>query len=301
VEINDFVIEFDRMNRVIQNPKTMLVRKFCFLLGWLVLSMPFGFAQSVSSAKTESFAIDSKILKEKCGVFVYLPETYQSGAEGFPVVYVLDGEYYSSFTAEASALLAQSQLAPNCIVVGITTNNRQRDFSPPLDEDSGQTQDLKWAGGADNFLLYLKNELVPAVEVKYRTTPYRVLLGHSTGGLLAYYALYKTPGLFQALISIDGSTWWNKGKVGSEVMEYLSQHPDYKGNIFECRKDIKMPVRFPANTELLGYLDKKRPVGLVYSYLELPNETHGTIVFPGTYYGLKGIFSDYKSLSPQRR
>jgi predicted alpha/beta superfamily hydrolase len=208
-------------------------------------------------------------------------------------VYVLDGEYYAAFTTDAASLLAQSQLAPECIIIGITTNSRQRDFSPPVDEDSGQTQDLKNAGGADNFLAYIKNELIPAVDKKYRTLPYRVLIGHSTGGLLAYYSIYKTPDLFQAIISIDGSTWWNKGKVGREVMEYLGNHPNYEGKIFECRKDIKIPVRFPANTELLTYLEKQRSNGLKYTYLELANEAHGTIVFPGTYYGLKGIFADY--------
>lgn len=270
-----------------------MIKLFC-LLGALVVPAHFTFAQAVAQSSPDSIAIDSKVLNEKCKAFVYLPENYISTTEKYPVVYVLDGEYYSSFTADASILLAQSQLAPNCIIVGITTNNRQRDFSPALDEDSGQTQDLKTAGGADNFLSYLKKELIPMVEEKYRALPYRVLIGHSTGGLLAYYSLYRTPELFQALISIDGSTWWNKGKVGREVIEYLSFNPEYKGKIFECRKDIKIPVRFPVNIELLTYLDKKRPTGLDYHYLELPNETHGTIVFPGTYYGLKGIFSDYK-------
>ncbi|MBK9982142.1 MAG: hypothetical protein IPP15_06895 [Saprospiraceae bacterium] len=75
------------------------------------------------------------------------------------------------------------------------------------------------------ILSYLKNELIPDVDEKYRTISYRLLIGHSTGGLLAYYSLYKTPGLFHAILSIDGSTWWNKGKVGKEVIEYLSSHP----------------------------------------------------------------------------
>ncbi|MEJ0030065.1 MAG: hypothetical protein WDO15_06705 [Bacteroidota bacterium] len=70
-----------------------------------------------------------------------------------PVVYVLDGEYYFSFTTEAAALLAQSQLAPNCIVVEVTTNNRERDFSPPVDAGSGQTSDQASAGGAIHFLI----------------------------------------------------------------------------------------------------------------------------------------------------
>jgi predicted alpha/beta superfamily hydrolase len=267
--------------------------KLFYLIGALVVPTHFSIAQAVVQSSPDSITLDSKILNEKCKAFVYVPENYISTSEKYPVVYVLDGEYYSAFTADASILLAQNQLAPNCIIIGITTNNRQRDFSPALDKDSGQTQGLETAGGADNFLIYLKKELIPMVEKKYRALPYRVLIGHSTGGLLAYYSIYKSPELFQALISIDASTWWNKGKVGKEVIEYLSLNPEYKGKIFECRKDIKIPVRFPVNMELLTFLEKKRPKGLDYQYLELPNETHGTIVFPGTYYGLKGVFSDY--------
>ncbi|CAH0996228.1 hypothetical protein EMA8858_02359 [Emticicia aquatica] len=240
------------------------------------------------------FTIESQVLKEKCKVFVYLPDDYEKNTERYPVIYVLDGEYYFSFTTEASSLLAQSGIAPNCIVVGITTNNRGRDFSPKVDEDSGQTQDLNNGGGADNFLEYLEKELIQTIDKKYRTQAYNVLIGHSTGGLLAYYSLYKKPNLFQAIISIDGSTWWNKGKIGQELMTFLSNNSTFKGKIFECRKDIKIPVRFPANVELLDYLANKRPKNLVYSYLELPNETHGTIVFPGTYYGIKDIFKDFQ-------
>jgi predicted alpha/beta superfamily hydrolase len=263
-----------------------------FLLAFSRLTL----GQAVAVISPEQIIIDSKILNEKCKAFVSLPENYHSATtEKYPVVYVLDGEYYLSFTADAAVLLAQSGLAPNCIIIGITTNNRDRDFSPGVDADAGQNQGSP-IGGADKFLEYLKTELIPAVNEKYRTLPYRVMIGHSTGGLLAYYSLYKTPDLSQAIISIDGSTWWNKGKVGRELIAYLKDHPDYKGKIYECRKDIRIPVRFPANTELLNYLDKQRPQGLNYTYLELPNESHGTIVFPGTYYGLKGIFADYKKL-----
>ena len=64
-----------------------------------------GYAQSVASANPASFTLDSKVLNEKCKVFVYLPEPYEAGTEAYPVVYVLDGEYYSSFTADAATLL----------------------------------------------------------------------------------------------------------------------------------------------------------------------------------------------------
>ncbi len=245
-----------------------------------------------SKSDLNEIILESKILKETCKAFVYLPENYQNSSEKYPVVYILDGEYYFSFTTEASVLLSQNRLAPNCILVGITTNNRERDFTPKADEDSGQSQDLNASGGADNFLEYLEKELKPGIDKKYRTQGYNVLIGHSTGGLLAFYSLYKKPNLFQAIVPIDASTWWNKGKIGSELIDFLNIHPEFSCKIFECRKDIKIPVRFPVNVALIDYLKDKRPKGIEYEYLELPEETHGTVVFPGTYYGLKYIFKN---------
>ena len=137
-----------------------------------------------------SFSIESKILNEKLKVFTYLPIGYDLTTATYPVVYVLDGEYYFSFASQAASLLEQSEIIPKCIVIGITTNNRQRDFAPKVDDNSGQTQDLQTAGGADNFLEYLEKELIPTVEKQYRTQPYRVIMGHSLGGLLAYYIAF---------------------------------------------------------------------------------------------------------------
>ena len=39
------------------------------------------------------------------------------------------------------------------------------------------------AGGADEFLRFLSDELIPWVEGQYRTASFRVLVGHSLGGL----------------------------------------------------------------------------------------------------------------------
>ena len=58
--------------------------------------------------------------------------------------------------------------------------------------------------GADKFLKYLEEELIPAIEAKYHTQPYRVIIGHSLGGLLAMYAFSAKPYLFQAYISLEG-------------------------------------------------------------------------------------------------
>jgi uncharacterized protein len=224
-------------------------------------------SQSSNTLSTDlSLTIESKILKEKLKAFVYLPEGYNK------------------------TTLVKDKTIPPCIIIGITSLDRQRDFTTPVDKNADQDNDMNTSGGADRFLDYLEKELVPTISNKYRTQPYRVIIGHSMGGLLVYHSLYSKPELFQAHISIDGSLWWNKGSVGKSFIQYLSLHPQYKGKLFECRKDISQPVRFPVNMELLQYLEKNRPLRLQYKYLELKNVNHATVVSPGIYGGLAFVF-----------
>ena len=42
--------------------------------------------------------------------------------------------------------------------------------------------------GCDRFLDFIERELLPAVDGRFRTAAPRVLVGHSSGGILATYA-----------------------------------------------------------------------------------------------------------------
>lgn len=261
-----------------------------------------GYTQSLNSASNNnlSITIDSKVLKEKCKAWVGLPENYKTSTEKYPVVYILDGETFFTYTAGIASQMSLSGNIPRCIVIGVTSHNRQRDFTTPVDKDAGQNNDINTSGGANTFLDYLEKELIPSVERNYRTTPYRIIIGHSLGGVLVYHAFYSKPQLFQAYISIDGSLWWNKGRVGKSVISYITSHPTIRGKIFECRKDITQPVHFPVNLELLDYLKKYHPALLEYTYLELKNENHATIVYPGIQNGLKDVFTSYNYRSSKK-
>jgi|WetSurMetagenome_2_1015567.scaffolds.fasta_scaffold174907_1 predicted alpha/beta superfamily hydrolase len=240
-----------------------------------------------------SLIIDSKVLGEKNKIFINIPPDYYSTTEKYPIIYVLDGEYNFKFSSEAAKLLYQNERIPPCIVIGITTNNRDRDFTTAGDNKWQPPREMQAAGGADKFLKYLEEELIPAIEAKYRIQPYRVIIGHSLGGLLAMYAFSAKPYLFQAYISLEGSLWWNNGAVGKSAINYLTTHPEYKGKLFIGRIKIPREAWFPINVTLIDYLEKNRPAGLDYKYMEMEDETHSTMVFPGTYFGLRDIFSDY--------
>lgn len=247
---------------------------------------------SQTSSLTQNITLTSTNLHESMSAMIGLPNDYQTTKDQYPVVFILDGETYFDLTCKAAAELLTDHAMPPCIVVGITSHHRQKDFTTPVTKGAGQDADISTSGGANPFLDYIEKELIPAIAKKYRTQPQYTLIGHSLGGLLVYHALYTKPGLFKAYISIDGSLWWNKGSVGKSAIDFLSHHPLIKTTLFECRKDITQPVRFPVNVELLNYLAQNRPIGLHYKYVELKDKNHATIVLPGIYQGLRFAFAN---------
>lgn len=241
-----------------------------------------------------TFTIKSDILGEEQKVFVSVPKDYEKSDQKYPVIYILDGEYNFSFTADAVKTLSSwSNRMPASIVIGITSNKRDRDLTTTPDKNWQPPMPIPVAGGADKFLNYVEKELIPYVQKNYRTQPLRTIIGHSLGGLFALHSFAANPNLFRFYILLDSSIWWNNGAVAKSAMNYLNNNPNHKGRIIWIRDKIPREVWFGINTEFLAFLENKRPKGLAFNFIELENETHSSLVFPGTYMGLREIFSDF--------
>jgi predicted alpha/beta superfamily hydrolase len=121
------------------------------------------------------------------------------------VLYLLDGESNFEFTAAIIHFLAENERIPGMIVVGIDSGDRSQrthDLTAPSQVEI-ERRFSPGNGGADVFLAFIDSELVPYVEKNYRTRPYRILVGHSFGGLFAIHTLATRPMLFNAYIAID--------------------------------------------------------------------------------------------------
>lgn len=145
----------------------------------------------------EVLTIQSKSLNEEREIRVFLPRNYAASNKKYPVIYTLDGEGTGLVTANTAEFMTGYSAIPQMpevIVVAIINANRNRDM--PIPEGYGKA-------GERNFLNFLADELIPAIEKKYRTEPLRILLGHSQGGLFAHYAIAERPDVFRWILSID--------------------------------------------------------------------------------------------------
>ena len=141
--------------------------------------------------------IYSQILEEDRTIFVSLPDRYETAEKAYPVLYVLDAEGETIFPKCVSALkdLNTKEFAPEMIVVGIWNTNRNRDMIPQA------VTHRPGSGGSENFLNFIKEELIPYIKQSYRSSDYSILYGMSNSALFAVYALLEKPDTFKAYIA----------------------------------------------------------------------------------------------------
>jgi predicted alpha/beta superfamily hydrolase len=150
------------------------------------------------------FPFDSHAVGRPFHIYVRLPDTYQADESArYPVVYVLDGDSLFPILAASHLFLTIDEGLPEAIVVGIaygsfdpSINRRGFDFTAPGDNVDPDR------GGAPAFHDFLKNELAPEIENRYRADPARrVLFGQSRGGSMVLYSAFTEPDLFWGRIA----------------------------------------------------------------------------------------------------
>lgn len=152
-------------------------------------------------------------------ILVSYPTT-EMPADGYPVLYVLDGNALFAGFAEARRIQEYYDTGKMIVVgVGYPTDQaydvrRLNDYTPPmLDPPPPALRRLAQykSGGQDRFLDFLTGKLRAEIGKRYKVDPDRqALFGHSLGGLLALHALYTRPQAFQSIVAASPSLEWNE-------------------------------------------------------------------------------------------
>jgi predicted alpha/beta superfamily hydrolase len=238
----------------------------------------------------ETFTIDSKVLREQRRINVYLPPGYAdpSGAR-LPVLYMPDGGLAEDFLHIAGLVqvsVSNGTMRP-FLLVGMDNTQRRRDLTGPTESEA----DKKIAprvGGSQAFRRFLRDEVMPQVKRRYRTTSETAIVGESLAGLFVVETFLLEPHLFDTYIAVDPSLWWNNQKLVVDTGPQLRARPDLKKALYlACSADERIPG---LTQRWVDALEKHAPKGVRWHYVKLPEETHATIYHPAALKAFREMF-----------
>lgn len=252
-------------------------------------------AQAVYDAP-ERLVIKSQVLGEERVILVRTPAGYARGSERFPVLYMTDGDAHIQHTGATVSFLARNARMPEMIVVGITNTDRTRDLTPTRVErvpGNPNAAGFPTSGGADKFLKFIETELIPLVESKYRTQPFRALAGHSLGGLFAVHTMLTRPELFNSYIAVSPSLQWDNFEELDRVKEFFKTRKELNRTLFASLGNEPGDIG-DAYGLFREVLQKQQVKGFVWEAVRYEDEDHGSVVLRSHYAGLRKIFDGWQ-------
>ncbi|MGB2867131.1 MAG: alpha/beta hydrolase-fold protein [Bacteroidota bacterium] len=195
---------------------------------------------------SQLLTLSSTIVGREYELYVRLPRWYEDTTRRFPVVYVLDGQWDFSLV---DALYGQQYFdgfLPGLITVGITWGgpNANYDSLRAADLTPTNAKGVPQSGNAPKFLAFIKNELVPFIESKYRVKKEgRTLMGSSYGGLFTLYAIFSEPGLFTRFIAASPAVSFDNGIIYSFEKKYFDSDPSEPVRLYMVEGGLERGVR----------------------------------------------------------
>jgi predicted alpha/beta superfamily hydrolase len=255
-------------------------------------------ANAQDNVVDDKVQIQSSILKQSRSVVVHKPSSYQNGTDRYPLLYLLDGQDFLKFTTDITNNLAENDRAPEMIIVAIDSGDfaqRTHDLTPPTQSELDR-RFHPGAGGADAFRRFISDELMPYIQQHYRTRPYKILAGHSLGGLFGVDTLIKKPELFNAYLLLDPTlSWNNEGEVTPAFLE-KTQH--LQADMFLAAANRYGSAAADIQ-HFVAMLQKRTPdAEFRWHYIWMKEESHGSIPLIGIYTGLLSIFDQWQMVNP---
>jgi predicted alpha/beta superfamily hydrolase len=244
----------------------------------------------------KKFEIHSKVLNETRSLLIATPEGYDQETDRYPILYLLDGDENFVQAVGIVRSLTESDRIPPMIVVGISNTERNRDLTPHTDVEI-EKRFHPINGGADAFLEFIHGELIPYVDTHYRTRPYKVLVGHSIGGLFAIYVLASNPKLFNAYIAIDPTLSWNNDAAVTKLETVFKDTQELSSDLYITAAD-EGGSALSADYKLCGILNQRTPREFRWTFKQMPGETHTSIPHQSIYSGLDQIFDGWHLANP---
>jgi predicted alpha/beta superfamily hydrolase len=239
--------------------------------------------------------LKSTVLGEDRNILVRTPIGYETNKVSYPVLYMTDGDAHMGHTASTIEFLTRNGRIPDLIVVGVTNTDRTRDLTPAKSTNKNAAGELQFptAGGADNFLKFFETELIPEIEKEYRVQPYRILAGHSFGGLFVIHAMITKTRLFNSYVAVSPSLQWEDFEALKRAEEFLKNQKELRVTLYTSLglEPGRIGESFDRFKEVLSKTSIK---GFAWQAEQMSDEDHGSVVLRSHYFGLRKIYEDWQ-------
>lgn len=219
---------------------------------------------------------------------IRLPKDYDADSNlKYPVIVVFDGDYLFEPVVGQVAFQTYFDKMPEAIVVGIIQGT-DRFYDSYHDEVSGVPIEF----GA-RFYEFISTELIPHIDRKYKTSKFKVAVGHDLMANFMNSFLLKDDPLFKAYVNLSPDFIGSMDDNISQRLKWLKEDVFY---YVATSDDDLTPLRngiLEAN-EKLGQLDNK---ALKYYFDDFKGDSHYTLVTGALSQALDKIFELYKPIS----
>lgn len=170
----------------------------------------------------------SHILDEERTVVISVPAGYDYSSRQYPVLYMLDAEYADFAWSIGLVHHLSAYKIPEMIIVGVLNTNRNRDMWSYRIESLTNTMD----DGAQNFMNFFAEELIPFIDEYYRTTSYRAIYGRSGAGHFVASCLLTQPDLFDAYLASSPVIGFSNDHLLRQAEEFFRTHTSLEKSFF---------------------------------------------------------------------
>ena len=256
--------------------------KYLLTIFTLVLSLSMSVAQIIF----EDFY--SEKLNEDRKLKILLPKGYSDNdKKAYPIVLVLDADYMFELVAGNTDYYSYWEEIPEVIVVGV--NQSETRFEDVMYSEQNS---LPIENGA-KFFEFLGMEVIPYIQNKYKTEPFKVVVGHGeTANFINYYLLKEQP-LFNAYITISPNLAPDMINYLGESIENITSKIFY----FLATSDDDVPQIKTASDALNGRLKDVKNENFNYNFQSFEGSGHYTLPSHAIPKALESIFLVFQPIT----
>ena len=245
-----------------------LLLAICFLAITTIHAQTKGAPISIG----DNYTISSKVLNQESSIQIYLPVSYATSKENFPVLYILDGQRFFTNAVGIQKSLRSPIALPEMIVVGINSTQSTR---RPLFADG------------DTYTSFIKEDVIQFVDSNFRTNKERIIFGWEAAAYYISKMILKEKDLFTGAIISDGGL----------ASEKLVQDFNSDKEIYLYMANSKRDIYYVASSDRFNErLKKHNPKKLTWKYELFNEEVHQSMPHLALYKGIQYYYHNYDAL-----